>query len=131
MIRLVLRSLLSLVLASNLLFTSLLPGIGWLELGKIPLLVDHYQKHLDEEGTSISLIDFLELHYSPSSHHDEPEHESQLPQWTFQSGQFFVASNLQVVEYINAPLSEITHRSIYTDNYSLTLVEEITNPPKA
>src|SRR5690242_7077567 len=49
------------------------------QLCKIPLLIQHYSKHKSAD-TSLSLFDFLKLHYSKESQNDNDDNEdNRLP----------------------------------------------------
>ena len=65
---------LSVLLAVFIWLQSLLPGLSVLELGKLPALFKHYNSHRSV-NSELSLIDFLELHYSNRSHHDQDHNE--------------------------------------------------------
>jgi hypothetical protein len=68
------RPILSLSLAVFISVQSLLPGLSVLELGKLPALFQHYSSHRSL-NSEMSLLDFLELHYSNPSHHDQDHNE--------------------------------------------------------
>jgi len=52
-----------------------LPGLGVVELTKLPALFQHYQKHR-AYNSELSFLSFLEMHYANASHHtqDHKEH---------------------------------------------------------
>jgi hypothetical protein len=54
---------------------SILPGLGVLELGKLPALFHHFSKHKADKA-DLSFLHFLEMHYSDQAHHkqDHKEH---------------------------------------------------------
>jgi len=51
----------------------------FVELSKLPLLIEHYKKHKMENG-SLTLIDFLKIHYTKETQSDNDDTEdSRLP----------------------------------------------------
>jgi hypothetical protein len=50
------------------------------QLVRVPLLIQHYLHHRDEDS-SISLIDFLKIHYTDSNHPDDNDdsEDNELP----------------------------------------------------
>ncbi len=49
------------------------------ELMKIPILISHYQEHLNK-NTSLDLMSFLDMHYADTDKHDEDhDKDMQLP----------------------------------------------------
>lgn len=43
---------------------------------RIPLLIEHYRHHTQEETPNISFIDFIEMHYFSDTDHQDASHNS-------------------------------------------------------
>lgn len=71
------KSVLAFFLALLMLAGSLIPQNDLAELTKLPELVDHYQYHHTVAGGSLSLSEFLVLHYSPNTTHYLHVHSAQ------------------------------------------------------
>lgn len=63
------KRVVALFLATLLLFGSLIPQNDLSELNRLPELVEHYQYHHTVAGGSLSLGQFMVLHYSPDTTH--------------------------------------------------------------
>ncbi|UOR03895.1 hypothetical protein MUN82_13165 [Hymenobacter aerilatus] len=71
------KSVLAFFLALLMLLGSLIPQNDLSELTKLPELLDHYQYHHTVAGGSLSLSEFLVLHYSPNTTHYLHAHSAQ------------------------------------------------------
>jgi hypothetical protein len=69
-----LKTTFSFVLALFIWIHSILPGLGVVELVKLPALFQHYQKHR-QLNTELSLLRFWEMHYADKSHHSQDHKE--------------------------------------------------------
>ena len=67
------------VIATIMMFLFLSSSREFVELSKLPLLIKHYKKHRMENG-SLTLIDFLKIHYAKETQSDNDDTEdSRLP----------------------------------------------------
>jgi hypothetical protein len=67
------------VIATIMMFLFLSSSREFVELSKLPLLIEHYKKHKMENG-SLSLTDFLKIHYTKETESDNDDNEDdQLP----------------------------------------------------
>ena len=67
------------VIATIMMFLFLSSSREFVELSKLPLLIEHYKKHKMENG-SLTLIDFLKIHYTKETQSDNDDTEdSRLP----------------------------------------------------
>lgn len=75
------KRLLTLLLATLLLTSSLIPRMSAEQAVRLPELLTHYQQHQREEGPGLSFWAFLLEHYlQDSQHHKSPNHShSRLP----------------------------------------------------
>jgi hypothetical protein len=55
---------------------SLLPNSDLHEFSKISSLIQHYQRHQDNAGGRLSLLDFLKMHYQDAKHMRAENHEA-------------------------------------------------------
>ncbi len=88
------------------LFSAVLPGQGIAELQKVPMLIEHYQHHIQEhDGAQLSFTDFLWMHYSNSSSHKTEESHEDLPLYhQCCACQFFIAE--ERLEFVAVGRSE-------------------------
>lgn len=53
---------------------SIMPGGDWHEVPKLVNLIEHFEAHEDQSEGKISVIDFLNMHYTNSDSQDNDEH---------------------------------------------------------
>ncbi|WP_073584985.1 hypothetical protein [Flavobacterium cucumis] len=102
------------------------------QLLKIPNLIEHYNEHKNELATtSISFIDFLELHYSKNAENNPEEHQD-LPFKTFEiASTVFVLvnnSNFQI-QPVKAVITT-KQKYFYHQSFKSHLITTIWLPPK-
>lgn len=102
------------------------------QLLKIPNLIEHYIEHKNElTPTSISFVDFLELHYSKNADNTQEEHQD-LPFKTFEiaSTVFVLVNNANF--QIQSIKAEITTKQkfFYHQSFKSHLITTIWLPPK-
>ena len=76
------KQAISCILAGYLFLGSLFPGNSFFDLSSIPNLVRHYEFHRLSNGSrnSLSIMEFLKLHYSGSAHQNtDPVRHQNLP----------------------------------------------------
>ncbi|MEQ8685600.1 MAG: hypothetical protein RIE86_09910 [Imperialibacter sp.] len=73
------KSLLSLVFVGYFIVGSVLPRSNFKELEKVPSMLAHYEHHKNAFDKDLTFPEFLVLHFSLSSDHSEPSHETELP----------------------------------------------------
>ena len=101
------------------------------EIGKIPELYEHYQEHQDEEG-SITILDFLEMHYLGEGH--EGDHDHDLP---YQDDVDYIVVNIPAItpsppqsETVGVKVIQLTSWPQVKDFLPSELSFEIWNPPR-
>jgi hypothetical protein len=102
----------------------------FIELFKLPLLVQHYSKHKTETG-SLSLFTFLKHHYSKESKNDNDDNEdSQLPFKTLNDN-YTALVYLPVRSFIilNVVEDVLSHNSHYSNGKFFNLIPPIFHPP--
>lgn len=98
------------------------------QLSALPSLYSHYNNHqLQQEG--ISFTDFIILHYSPDSEHNDPGHHADLPFFqTAVAGMFMPAFFFPQLEPGAQMISE--RPSIYRDLYQFEFINLSFQPPR-
>ena len=66
--------LMSVVLLVYFFVGSIMPGGDWHEVPKIINLIEHFKMHENQSQGEISVVDFLNMHYSDSETQDNDEH---------------------------------------------------------
>jgi SNF family Na+-dependent transporter len=102
------------------------------QLLKVPNLIEHYNEHKKEfTKTSISFIDFIKLHYSKNTNHNQEEHQN-LPFKTFDN-----VTNVFLLDTFNSfqiqilkPLISSKKIFFYTKSFKSNLIASIWLPPK-
>ncbi|QNH61377.1 hypothetical protein [Hymenobacter sediminicola] len=74
------KSALAFLLGLLMLTSSLIPQNDLAELGKLPQLLQHYRFHHSEAGGSLSLRQFLVLHYGSGTAHYQHQHSARHDQ---------------------------------------------------
>lgn len=102
----------------------------FIELSKLPFLVQHYCKHKSEKK-SLSLIAFLKLHYSKESKNDNDDNEdSKLPFKTIAENNFTSVYLPAVNENISNAISDHPYfNSKYSCWKPYGLISKIFRPP--
>lgn len=113
------------------LFSAVLPGQGMGELQKIPMLIGHYQHHLQEhDGDQLSFTAFLWMHYGDSSSHKTEESHDDLPLFhQCCACQFFIAEELFVFS-VASNTEDPTHPEHLFDPYFHQPYNAIFQPPR-
>jgi hypothetical protein len=126
----VLNKLFTYLLSIHFLLAGLLPEQNLQELNKIPVLVQHYFHHTQEENQSLSFAEFLLMHYGNSEHRNQENHED-LPLFTHHCGcQFFVHQEV----YFNEPQGVLIASAIQPyqpKSYDVLHDKGIFQPPRA
>ena len=106
------------------------------QLVKIPVLVEHYNEHLQKDK-AISFWKFLSMHYAGHDHNDnDTERDHQLP---FKSHESCVSPVIAAAFHDNQktitfqkPVDELKHYSQLAVQFSTTgALDSIWQPPKA
>ncbi|MBY0425807.1 MAG: hypothetical protein K2Q22_09240 [Cytophagales bacterium] len=124
------KSLVSILLASLFFAGSLFPKSDMDELFKIPALLEHYAEHKAKSSNEFSFMDFLMLHYSLGSTHDESAHANLPLSMDLCTGMIctisgFMDFSFSCLNFISRPLN-----SFYSLQYSFQSVFSLLNPPK-
>lgn len=102
------------------------------ELARIPALLKHYTSHLSEDP-SLSLLDFLKLHYTGNHPNDNDESEDQgLP---FKSGENIIHPDIPLVKITGSddnPVNYFTGKAItcHPEGALLQRSVSIFHPPR-
>jgi hypothetical protein len=119
------------IMALFTLCTAILPGQGMAELQKIPMLIGHYQHHLEEhDGDQLSFTSFLWMHYGDSSKHKTEESHEDLPLYhQCCACQFFIGE--ERLEFLAIGRSETpSHSEHLSDTYFHQSFSVIFQPPR-
>jgi hypothetical protein len=127
------KAIFTITLAVFIWVSSMLPGLGVMELGKLPALVHHYQKHR-QLNSSIGFLAFLEMHYADAAHHkqDHQEHHK-LPFTDHQSISASCVFLLIDRNYsFDAKLFTIgrTNQSVYRSIVGVEIASHVWQPPR-
>jgi hypothetical protein len=129
------KKIIAITLSFQILLGSLFPRIDATELAKIGELIEHYQEHKSSENQDLSFVDFLIMHYSPSSNHTKTAKHSHQNLPNFNSHNAVISyceptfkANIPTFEANFKPYSEpnFTWQNLYHFSISRTLL----NPPK-
>jgi hypothetical protein len=99
---------------------------------KIPNLIEHYIEHKNElNTTSISFVDFLELHYSKNADNSLDEHQN-LPFKTFEiaSPVFLLVNNTNFQIHLVRAFISSKRKFFYQQLFKSHLIATIWLPPK-
>lgn len=122
-----LKSLLSILLGVNLLLAGILPSASY-ELSKLPQLLDHFEIHQTESKSSISLMDFLVLHYfsehGKSNHCDIPHLHQHGP------AMVFIFSEPSIFTLENLPEVSSQKNEDYLLQYHFSIESSLLQPPQ-
>lgn len=111
--------------------TSFLPGQGFAELHKIPVLIEHYKQHQQEENQQkLSFTEFLMMHYGDTSSHKQEENHEDLPLFHTCCVSFlFIAEKTEIALFqYTAQLLLLTTE--VNNEYSYSLHHTIFQPPR-
>ena len=128
------KSTLALFMALFIWMHAVLPGLSVVELGKLPALFHHYQKHR-QLSNELSFVSFLEMHYADASHHnqDQKEHHK-LPFADHQStisisGVYFVGERHYCQAIKRTPIGK-TNQSVYQSIVEEDIATMVWQPPR-
>lgn len=128
------RSAILVILTVTFVTESLFPNADLLELTKIPELLKHFEDH-KQENPSITLLEFLHLHYADSHHanQDRPLHQK-LP---FSKHNQQHSVSLQVIQSFeeikssqNLTLLRKIEFVLYSERTWITLPSTVWQPPR-
>jgi len=122
------------VVAAILFMGSIMPGINFSELAKLPHLIEHYALHDNNAHGTLSFFDFLEMHYGSGKEKHTDEHQDKgclpLQQPVINGGVVFIfTGGIQVPA--NKLLSQPTPQSYYLAPTSVPAINSFWHPPKA
>lgn len=101
------------------------------QLFKIPNLIEHYIEHQYEaEDTSISILDFLKIHYSKSSEKNHDDHQN-LPFKTIDHlmSVFTFCNDVYQIQLVNF-VTSFKKKFFYQSRFQSKLISVIWLPPK-
>lgn len=108
-----------------------MPGQGFAELHKIPVLISHYKQHQQEEHQhQLTFSEFLVMHYGDTSSHKKEENHDDLPLFHTCCVNFlFIAEKTEIVLFqdIEQPLLLTTE---VNNEYNYNLYHTIFQPPR-
>jgi hypothetical protein len=128
------RPILTISLSVFIWMQSLLPGLSALELGKLPALVEHYRSH-QSQNSDLSILSFLELHYSNKSHHDQdPNEHHKLPYSDHHStvstvGFYFIGDRNYTLAVRYFPIGQ-TNQTVYRSIVEEDIATHVWQPPR-
>lgn len=126
------KALVAIILATQVLVSSLLPGFGVDQSAKLVDLAQHFSEHRQSNPT-LGFFDFMEMHYGANSEHQKhPNHSHHnLPAVGHAVPAFTEPS---VVRLSLAVLSIVLLAKIacfrYANLYSFVNVSSLINPPR-
>lgn len=124
------KSLVAVLMASFLFLASLLPMSATGEFSKIPAFIDHYNYHKAQASGDFDMIDFIVMHYSIGSQHEEPVHETALPLFGSQvSGLQLFMPNLFSFDFTDIPQG-VSYTSFYANFYDSLDLGLLIQPPR-
>jgi hypothetical protein len=114
---------------SLFLLSSLMPGFSE-QVNKLPSLVNHYRHHLEEHGT-VSISEFISLHYSDDSRHKQEEDHQDLPLFQISPSNIVALQQDFYVFQLEAPVAAPIELARVKHNlYSFRKPGGIFQPPK-
>lgn len=102
------------------------------QLLKIPNLIEHFKEYQTEVNSeSNSFTQFIKIHYSKNTNHNEKEHQN-LPFKTFDNSAhvLFTFSSIIFQLEIIKPLISVKKKFFYTNSFKSNLFTSIWLPPK-
>ena len=125
---------LAFIFALTVAFEAILPGMEVVELMKLPALFTHFQQH-QLEDSSISLFDFISLHYSDPDHHDkDPVTHHSLPFSNHHSHNCQLHQVIFTLPEITPPSTPVCQyikpNTLYCKQEEATVLFAIWQPPK-
>ena len=110
---------------------SLLPNSDLHEISKISALIQHFQRHQDNAGGGLTLVNFLKMHYQDAQHMQSENHEA-LPFKQMGNSPFdYFVNSIRFHHTAEAPeFSEIIHFPQPISRIKYSFSGSIWQPPK-
>ncbi len=106
----------------------------FIEVLKLPLLIEHYFEH-KAENKNITFIDFIKLHYAENTHYASHHKDKELPFKAFHQGNCISIALLKTdinITIVNSkvPTVPLKHNSFYSSQFLSYYTASIWQPPK-
>ncbi len=125
------KKLLYLAFIAYFIVGSMLPGSNFKELAKVPSMISHFEHHKNVFDKDLTFTGFLLLHFSPSSDHSEPSHETELPLHNGVVASFVCTIPQEPAMQASVQEFAIKHFKPFSINYTFEYTSNWFQPPQS